>query len=195
MAEAHRLRHLKVGVAREDGVDVALGEVDEDAAHLAQQGDQALGPGAHGEPEVGGHLVVATASGVELAADRTDPLRQPLLEVHVDVLERDGPLDAAPLDVGDQVPQPLDERDRLVGSDDALLPQHGGVGDRALEVLERHRAVDVDRGVERLHELVGRLGEAAAPHAVGAHRGTGGTVCHSPPTTLRSTLPEPRAGT
>ena len=43
---------------------------------------------AHPEPEVGRHLVVARARGMQPAGRRPDQLGEPALHVHVDVLER-----------------------------------------------------------------------------------------------------------
>ena len=43
---------------------------------------------AHPEPEIGRHLIVARARGVQPPGGRPDQLREPALDVHMDVLER-----------------------------------------------------------------------------------------------------------
>ena len=45
---------------------------------------------AHPQAEIGRHLVVAAAPGVQALAGLADPLGQPRLDVHVDVLQRLG---------------------------------------------------------------------------------------------------------
>ena len=47
---------------------------------------------AHPEPEVGRHLVVARARGVQPPGRRPDQLGEPALDVHMDVFQR--PLEA-----------------------------------------------------------------------------------------------------
>ena len=59
---------------------------------------------AHVERQVGGHLVVAGAAGVELAAQRADELGQPALDRHVDVLVAGSERELVALELGrDQV--------------------------------------------------------------------------------------------
>ena len=43
---------------------------------------------AHPQPEIGRHLVVARARGVQPAGGRADQLAEPALDVHVDVFQR-----------------------------------------------------------------------------------------------------------
>ena len=51
--------------------------------------------------------------------------------------------------------------------DDALLGQHGAVGDRALDVLCGEALVEADGGVDGFHERTRRGREPTAPHGVG----------------------------
>ena len=52
------------------------------------------------------------------------------------------------------------------GLDDALAREHGDMGQRAGDVLGGELAVEVDRGVDLLHDFGRAGGEPAAPHRV-----------------------------
>ena len=86
VGQKDRLRSLHMGVARQVGVPGFASAVEE---HLLE-GDDAAGyfrQGTLGEqPEVGRHLVVAAASGVQPASDVTRNFCHPALEGGVDVL-------------------------------------------------------------------------------------------------------------
>ena len=49
--------------------------------------------------EIGGHLIVARAAGMQAAGGGADQLGKPRLDIHVDVLERRGKGEAACLDL------------------------------------------------------------------------------------------------
>ena len=85
--EVDGLGALEVRVARHRPVQVRLGELHERLHQVAAAASVALeAVGAHEHRHVGGHLVVARAGGVELAAHRADDLGEPPLDRHVDVL-------------------------------------------------------------------------------------------------------------
>ena len=163
MCQEYRLGTLQVRVARHREVRVrgrrlrqCIGQVE----HAAHQGeDRALRP----EPQVGRNLVVAGATGVELAGDRADELAQPSLDAGVDILIGDGQREVAIFDLGEDLPEPALEGCRVLGADDPLLAEHAGVGDRAANVFAYQAHVERDRGVERLQASVGRLCEPSAP--------------------------------
>ena len=73
MGQQHRLGGLDVGRARQHGVPVALGQVDERPLEADDRRVQPVHGAARPQPQVRGDLVVARAAGVELAADRTHP--------------------------------------------------------------------------------------------------------------------------
>ena len=86
VAEGHGLRHLEMGEARHDGAGMALGLRDQrrlQPLHLAREPVDGV---AHPEAEIGRHLVIARARGVEAAGSRPDQLAEPRLDVEVDVL-------------------------------------------------------------------------------------------------------------
>ena len=89
MAEGDRLRALQMREARHHGVGMRLGL--RRPAPTAARGAGAsmrVDRVAHPEAEVGRHLVVARARGMQPAGRLADQLLQPRLDIHVDVLER-----------------------------------------------------------------------------------------------------------
>ena len=117
------------------------------------------------EPEVEGDLVVARSAGVQLAGDRPDARREGRLEVEVDVLQARVPGEAAGGHLLGQALQPRHERGLFDGRQELGPRQAVHVRDRAGQVVERQRAVDLDRAREVGGQGVGLGGETAAPHA------------------------------
>src|SRR5690625_4080678 len=187
MGEAQRLGNLQVRVAGHDHVDVELGEVDEYLLQLEKLLLQLQVAAPEPQPEVGRHLVVAAACRVQLPAHGPDPLGECPLDVHVDILELDAPVEVAGLDLGLDLAQASHDLVNLGFAQDALFAQHRRVSHRALDVLQAQLAVDVYGGVELLDECVGVLRKAAAPHPLpAAHDGSAWRSCHTPPTRLRA---------
>jgi hypothetical protein len=98
VAQGDRLGRLQVGITRHDRRRVGLGLVDQRALQLAQTLVETVDGFAHPEPEVGRHLVVARARGMQASRRLADQLRQAALHVHVDILERGLEGEAAVLD-------------------------------------------------------------------------------------------------
>ena len=86
MAEVDGLRALQVRVARQRPVEVALGGVDQRGHERGDRIDAGQRRLAREERDVGRHLVVARARGVQPAAHRARQLGEPPLDGHVDVL-------------------------------------------------------------------------------------------------------------
>ena len=88
MAEGHRLRGLQMRQAghHRAGMLQRLGRegVLIDAERCIERVDAV----AHPQPEIGRHLVVARARGVQPAGGFADQLAEPALDVHVDVFQR-----------------------------------------------------------------------------------------------------------
>ena len=101
------------------------------AAPARRAGRSRRGP----EPQVGDHLIVAAAGGVQLAADVAEPLDQRLLDVHVDVFQLGAQRKLALLQLPADLPQCLLDLPALLGRQQADLGQHLGVGDRAGDVV------------------------------------------------------------
>ena len=100
--KAHRLRHLQVGEAGQDDVDVFLGHLDQRRLQFAQQAGDQVDLAAQPQADVGGHLVVAAAAGVQALAGVAHQLRQARLDVQVDVFQGQLPLERAALDFRDR---------------------------------------------------------------------------------------------
>ncbi len=99
MAERHRLGGLQMREARHR-VGRVLGRARGQRAHqLGELGVQAVDGVAHPQADVGGHLVVAAARGVQPPARIARALDQPRLDVGVDVLQRRVEHEAPGLDV------------------------------------------------------------------------------------------------
>src|SRR5947209_13493345 len=74
----------------------------------------------------------------------------------------------------------------MVTRDDALLCKHGSVGLACRDVLAVKAAIEVDRGVDLLHDRAGTRREAPAPHFV-AHDPTAESPMTDLPDPTRST--------
>ena len=81
----------------------------------------------------------------------------------MDVLERRVPVERARLDLGPQPLEPGDERVDLVGGQQARPAEPADVGDRAVEIVDRQLAVDLDRAGEVRDPRVVLLAEPPAP--------------------------------
>src|SRR5690606_13861704 len=102
----------QVGEAGHDGVGLALGQVQQRLLQTGQDGGDAVDLIAHVQTDVGGDLVVAGATGMQLLAGHADAAGQLGLDVHVHVFELHRPVEATggdvltdglepPYDVGD----------------------------------------------------------------------------------------------
>src|SRR5690606_37598454 len=90
---------------------------------------------AQPQADVGGHLVVAAAAGVQLLAGDADAVGQAGLDVHVHVFQVDAPVEGAGLDLALDGLQAVDDGVALGVGEYADLRQHGGVGDRTHDVV------------------------------------------------------------
>ena len=163
VGEGGGLGPLEVGVAGHDGVQVGLRLLHQHLLqvqhHVDNLGDLLLDVQA----EVHRHLVVAAAGGVEALARVADTPGAQGLDVHVDVLVLQGELHLVRLDVRQNGLEAVDNLLRLVLLDDALLAQHGGVGDGARDILFVHPGVKGDGGVEVVDQGIGLLLEPSGP--------------------------------
>jgi len=167
VAEGDGLGHLQMGEAGQDGLGLALGQIQDHALQAPDPGPDPIDLGAQVEPHVRGNLVVARASGVQLLARVADVCRERGLYVHVHILQGDGPVEAPGLDALAHALEAGNDRIPLLAGQDALTGQHGGVGDGALDVVRIEPAVEVHRGGECLDEGVRGLVEAPRPGLVG----------------------------
>src|SRR5690606_8905252 len=99
-AEGDRLGRLEVREARHDDIGVALRLRRQYLLKAVQYAIKCVEAVAHVQPEVEGDLVIPGAGRVEPARRGTDQLREPALDVHMDVLERLREGEFAALDLG-----------------------------------------------------------------------------------------------
>ncbi len=128
--------------------------------------DQRVDRVAHPEAEVDRDLVVARAGGVQPPGGGADDVGEPALDVHMDVFERAREGELARLDFALDLGETLGDGLGVRGLDDPLAGQHGDMGQGAGDVLGGELAVEVDRGVDLLHDFGRAGGEPAAPHRV-----------------------------
>ena len=191
-------------VAERDGLcGLEMGEAGHDAVRmLARAGDQRplqsgeafvhpVEGGAHPQAEIGRHLIIAAARGVEASGGRADQLGQSRLGGHVDVFEVPVLGHAVALVFGGDRIEPGADRLRVLGSDDALRTEHRDMGLGGGDILAPERLVERDRGVDFAHDGARAVSEAAAPHCVGRSPLIG--ACHVP-LVVHSCTAAPAAG-
>ena len=88
MPERHRLRGLQVREARHDGRGLRQRFLGERLLIAGQRRVDVVDRVAHPELEVGRDLVVARTRRMQTPGRRPDQLREPQLDVHMDVFER-----------------------------------------------------------------------------------------------------------
>ncbi len=146
-----------------------LGAGEQRVLQRAERGFGLVDRVAHPEAEVGRHLVVARAGGVEAARDRADPPASRDLGEHVDVLERQVLGHPFGFELGRHLVEPGMDRRRVLGGDDALRAQHGRMRLAAAQVpAAPHPLVEGDGCVNLAHHRGRAFGEAPAPRWRGA---------------------------
>ena len=99
MPEGHRLRRLQMGEARHHRAGVLKRLLGQRQLIGGERGVDGVDRIAHPQPEIGRHLVVARARGVQAAGRRADEIGQPALDVHMNVFERALEGESAALDL------------------------------------------------------------------------------------------------
>ncbi len=163
VGEGDGLGPLQVGIAGHDGVQVGLGLADQGLFQVHQHGDDVGNLLFYIKTEVHGDLIVPAAGGVQTLAGGADALGQQDLHVHVDVLTVLGELHFPGLDLFQKNFQGGNDLVRLFLGDDALFPQHGGVGDGTGDVLAVEPSVEGDGGVEVVYLVIGFLLKPSCP--------------------------------
>ena len=90
---------------------------------------------------------------MELPGEGSDPRPEGRLQVHVDILEVPVPGQRPRLDVDPKRIEPAEQRGHLLIVEQSGAPQAPDVGDRTGEIVDRERAIDLDRP-----------GEVGGPH-------------------------------
>ncbi|MCY1179793.1 hypothetical protein D9M73_202080 [compost metagenome] len=167
VAEGHRLGGLQVGEPRHDAGGFALGLLQQAFLQAGDFGQDQVDLVTQPQTDVGGDLIVTAAAGVQFFTGHADAVGQARLDVHVDVFEVDAPVELTGLDFTLDGVQAIDDAVALGIGQHADLGQHGGVGDRAHDVVAVQALVEVYGSGETGDEGVYGLAEAAAPGLVG----------------------------
>jgi hypothetical protein len=166
--ERHRLCGLQVGEAGHDAVGVFRRGSDKRPLQRFQPGVSLVDRVPHPQLEVGRHLIVAAARGVQATGPFADQLGEAALGGHVDVLEVPVLRHPVPLVFGGDPVEPLRDRHRVLARNDAAGAEHRDMSLARRYVLAPECLVEGDRGVNLAHDRSGPFGEAPAPHLVGA---------------------------
>jgi hypothetical protein len=186
MREQHRLRALEMRVAGHDRVAGVARDGRERLLEGGERGVLAVALGAQPEPEVERDLVVAAATGVELAADGADELGQPALDRHVDVFVAALEAERVRLELLADALEPAAQATPLGRRQELGAHQRLHVRQAALDVVRPELAIDRERAGELLDDLRGRLVEASGP----CLRAGGAALLHFAP---RSTMARMRS--
>ncbi len=177
VAEGDRLGRLQVGETGHDGFGFTLGLLQQALLQAGDFGQDQVDFVAQPQADIGGHLVVAAAAGVQLLAGDADAVGQACFDVHVHVFEVDAPVELAGFDFALDGLQAINDGVALGIAEHADLRQHGGMGDRTHDVVAVQALVEIDRGGETGDEGVDGLTEAAAPGLIGLVGAHGFTHC------------------
>ncbi len=170
MTESDGLGRLEMREAGHDRGRVRLGLFHQCTLQLDQSGGGARASITHPQPEIRCDLVVARARRVQPRAGRTRNLRQPLLDVEMDVFQLALEGEPAGRDIGCDLVEPGNDRVAIGPGDNPLRRQHPGMRLRARDIVIGEAFVEIDGDVYLLHDPGGTALEAPAPHFVRRHR-------------------------
>ena len=164
----HRLGSPHVGVAGDDESLLPFGQREKCPLEFLKRSVDAIDRAAAVEPQIGSHLIVAAAGGVELAAGVAETGGQRRFNMEVDIFLGGGELKAAGADLLADLLKHSRDLLRLGLGDQAGVGEHGRVGDRAVDIVVGESLVVRDALGKSLDAFVGRLAEDARPGLVGA---------------------------
>ena len=163
VGEEDRLGSLEVGVPRDDRVAMLARERDEDALQAGERCVHRVALGAEPEAEVECDLIVAAPSGVELAAERAEPLDEAPLDGHVDVLVGGEKTEAAALELAEDGRQPALDPGALPRREQLGPHERAHVRPAARDVVGIEHAIDGKRRREGFRFRSGGDGETSGP--------------------------------
>ena len=144
MAESHRLRRLQVSETRHDRCRVWLRLLDQRRLQRAHVGVQRVDGVPHPQAEVGRHLIVARARGVQPPSRLADNFGQPILDVHVHVFQRAAERQAAFARLLQHLIEPGNDGFAVGLRYDPLARQHRRVRFGSNDVVLDQAGVEVD---------------------------------------------------
>ena len=108
-------------------------------------------------------MVVPAPRGVQPLAGVANALGEDGLDIHMNIFVVHGELHFTSLNVRQDGLQAADDLIRFCLLDDALLAQHGGVGDGAGDVLLIQAGVEVDGRIKIIDQGIGLFLEPSSP--------------------------------
>ena len=100
---------------------------------------------------------------MQLAAHGADPFRQSLLDIHMDIFQRNFKREIAGFDIRQDRHQTIDNPFRFVAGQNAATSQHPGVRHAAEYILPIHALIKRNGGGKLLHIRVSVPGKPATP--------------------------------
>ena len=156
------LSGLQVSEPRHDGVCVGVSEIGQSTQEFTLLCDQVVYGRSQIKPNVCGDLIIARASGMEFFAGIADQFDEPMLNIHMHVFELDSPLHLAVFNFPKDRVEPADDLFLFGQREYANGFEHGGMGNRASNILPVEASVKVDGGGKYLYKFVRRLTKASA---------------------------------
>ena len=130
---------------------------------VAQTVHDFLNLSSHIEPSVHLTLVVPASCRVKLLPHIADPLNQPALDTHVDILIIHVKCNLSALDVPPDILKPCDNRILFLHRDDSLLAQHRHMCDTSVDIIVVHSLVESDGRIELLYNIIHLFLEPSSP--------------------------------
>ena len=109
------------------------------------------------------HLIVAAAASVQALAGLADAVGQKSFHKHVHILRAHVDGQRTGVVVVQNPPQPFHDALSVLARDDALLAQHGGMGDGAGHVAFQQALVKGNRGLKIVQKGAGGFLKAPGP--------------------------------
>ena len=162
-----------MGVGGYNQVLLALGHAEEGPLQFQQAGIDPVDRPTAVEPQVGRHLIVAAAGGVQLAAGIAQPVGQSRLNMQVNVFLGGGEGELPRGDFLANLLQGFADGIGLGSGEQAAVGQHPRVGDRAVDVIVGQATVKRDAFRKGFDPLVGWHTENAPPGFAAGRGGRG----------------------
>ena len=161
--EADRLCSLQMRVAGHNCGGIFLSLICKRGCHRTDLLHNDLGFVAEIHTEIERDLIVSAARGVELLAHVAKTRRQHALDEHMNILGGHIDLELAFFNVCKNAAETLDELFCLIEGDNALLCEHSRVRHTARDILFIHTAVNRDRRIEIICNLIRLRRRSAFP--------------------------------
>ena len=157
-----RLGALEMRVGWNDDTRIAIAAAEERALQFDEQLVDSIDGVPNPQSQIGRDLIVAGSAGVEFATDIAQGFDERVLDVHVDIFEFDAERELASIEPGfDGLQFPLDGFE-FVRGEQSLTAQHGGMRDRASDIVLVEPVIVGDALAETGQGIVHGIGEYAA---------------------------------